>query len=77
MAHFSLVFCKASDSLSYHGLQQMSQKIEEHGLEGLKLRPLAKQSRLSRPNTSQEIRKKKVTEGEEKDKKKESCQRNR
>ena len=53
MVHFSLVFCKVSDSLAYRELQQISQKIEEHGLEGLELRPLAKQSRLSRPNTSQ------------------------
>ena len=59
MAHFSLVFCKASDSLAYRGLQQKSRKIEEHGLERLEVRPLSKQSRLSRPNTSQDIRKKK------------------
>jgi hypothetical protein len=59
MAHFSLVFRKVSDSLAYRGLQQKSQKIEEHGLEEPEVRHLAKQPRLSRPNTSEEIRKKK------------------
>lgn len=59
MAHFSLVFRKASDPLAYREVQQRRQKREQLELNvGVEDRPLAKQSRLSRPNTSEEIRRK-------------------